>query len=294
MALFLKQSTAVDVLIGPFVDSANGYTSEEGLSPAVEISKNGQALAARNGTPATPTVDDFGYYNCELDATDTGTLGTLVLAVEGTATALPVRHEYMVIPANAYDALFGGTDVLQADVTQWLGQAAATPTVNGVPEVDVTHYGGGAVPAPAQTGVPDVNVTYIQDGAVPAPAATGVPDVNVTYYGDGAVPATAATGVPDVNVTHLVDSTASATSLKRSADGVIFGTSSGTPTTTSTNSDLSLNGDDRVIDRTIVFISGTGAYQAGKITDYANTSGVVTWSQTFAVAPVSGDTFIII
>jgi hypothetical protein len=125
-------------------------------------------------------------------------------------------------------------------------------------------------------------------------SATGEVSANVTQFGGGAIPTPAATGVPDVNVTHLVDSTASATSLKRSADGVIFGTASGSPTTTSTPSDLSLNGDDRVIDRTIVFLTGTGAYQAGKITDYVNSTGTVTWSQTFAVAPVSGDTFIIV
>jgi hypothetical protein len=99
---------------------------------------------------------------------------------------------------------------------------------------------------------------------------------------------------PPSNMQAVGMSATAATSLKRSADGVIFGTSSGSPTTTSTPSDLSLNGDDRVIDRTIVFLTGTGAYQAGKITDYVNSTGTVTWSQTFAVAPVSGDTFIII
>lgn len=34
------------------------------------------------------------------------------------------------------------TDVVSANVTQWLGTAAATPTVAGVPEVDVTHVSG--------------------------------------------------------------------------------------------------------------------------------------------------------
>lgn len=36
---------------------------------------------------------------------------------------------------------------LPANVTQWLGTAAATPTVGGVPEVDATHYLGSAAPA---------------------------------------------------------------------------------------------------------------------------------------------------
>ena len=69
----LRQSTAADVLIGPFVDSTDGYTSEDGLSPSVELSKNGQTLAAKNDA-TTPTSDDLGMYNCELDATDTNTI----------------------------------------------------------------------------------------------------------------------------------------------------------------------------------------------------------------------------
>ena len=104
----LRQSTAVDVLIGPFVDNANGYTSEEAETPAVLLSKNGQALAAKNDADV-PTHDDAGYYNCELDATDTGTVGTLVLIVEASASALPVRHEFQVVEEVVFDALFAAS-----------------------------------------------------------------------------------------------------------------------------------------------------------------------------------------
>jgi len=105
MALVLKQSTAVDVLIGPFVDLTDGATAEEGESPSVLLSKNGQGLAAKNDV-TTPVHDDAGYYNCELDATDTNTVGTLVLAVEKSATALPVRHEFQVVEENVYDMVY--------------------------------------------------------------------------------------------------------------------------------------------------------------------------------------------
>jgi len=104
----LKQSTAVDVLLGPFVDRTDGYTAEEGESPCVLLSKNGQALAAKNDA-TTPTHDDAGYYNCELDATDTGTVGTLVLVVEASANALPVRHEFQVVEEAVYEALFASS-----------------------------------------------------------------------------------------------------------------------------------------------------------------------------------------
>ena len=108
----LKANTAVDVLIGPFVDDTDGKTAETGLTLDVELSKNGQALANKNDatTPVhdgTGTID--GYYNCELDATDVNTEGTLTL-VAFASGALPVRHEYMVMAEAAYDSLFEARD----------------------------------------------------------------------------------------------------------------------------------------------------------------------------------------
>ena len=68
-----------------------------------------------------------GHYTIPLDATDTNTLGQLTLTIKDAAppACLPVRHDFMVIPANAYDALVLGTDVLTADVTQLNGVAAS-------------------------------------------------------------------------------------------------------------------------------------------------------------------------
>ena len=110
MAMVLRQSTADDVLIGPFLDITDGATAETGESPAVKLSKNGQALGAKNDA-TTPVHDADGYHNCELDATDTNTIGTLVLTVVASANALPVRHEFQVIEQAIYDALY----VLNAD-----------------------------------------------------------------------------------------------------------------------------------------------------------------------------------
>ena len=143
LAGILRQSTAVDILLGPFVDDADGKTAEAGLTLDVEVSKNGQALANKNDatTPvhdAAGTID--GYYNCELDTTDTGTLGTLTV-VAYAAGALPVRVDYAIITAQVWDSFFS-TDLLDVNAAQWLGTACATPTVAGVPEVDVTHIGG--------------------------------------------------------------------------------------------------------------------------------------------------------
>ena len=106
--MILKQSIAVDVLIGPFLDISDGAAAESGESPSVKLSKNGQTLAAKNDV-TTPTHDADGYYNCELDATDTNTVGQLVLTVAASANALPVRHEFQVMEEATYDALYGAS-----------------------------------------------------------------------------------------------------------------------------------------------------------------------------------------
>lgn len=105
MTQILRQSTAVDVLIGPFVDITDGATAETGESPSVKLSKNGQALGAKNDA-TTPASDADGYYNCELDATDTNTVGTLILTVAASVNALPVRHEFQVVEEATYDFLY--------------------------------------------------------------------------------------------------------------------------------------------------------------------------------------------
>jgi len=123
MGLLLKQSTSVDVLIGPFMDETNGKDTEEALTIEDEhvlLSKLGQALAAKNDANDA-THDDLGYYNCPLNATDTNTLGTLQLCCH-MAGALPVYHEYMVVTANVWDTLCGA-DLFQTDLTQMGGVA---------------------------------------------------------------------------------------------------------------------------------------------------------------------------
>ena len=126
---FLKQSTAVDVLIGPFVDSGDGYTAETGVSPSVELSKNGQALGAKSDA-TTPVHDSDGYYNCELDSTDTNTVGQLVLRVAGSATHLPVRHVYQVLDEVAYDTLFGSSATILTSEDVGIAYKSTIGTVN--------------------------------------------------------------------------------------------------------------------------------------------------------------------
>jgi len=123
MGLWLKQSTAVDVIVGPFLDETDGKTAETGLTVTqaeVRLSKNGGNMAQKN--EATSLVhDELGYYDCNLDATDTNTLGRLQLMVHESG-ALPVYHEYMVVTANEYDSMCS-TDYKEVDLIQMGGVA---------------------------------------------------------------------------------------------------------------------------------------------------------------------------
>lgn len=146
MGILLKQSTAATVKLGPFVDATDGFTAETALTISqadIRLSKNGGAFAQTNNA-AGATHDENGFYGVPLNTTDTGTLGHLRVAVsEGGAR--PLAQDFLVVPANTYDSLVSGTDVVDVSVTQWLGTAAATPSVAGVPEVDLTHVNGSAV-----------------------------------------------------------------------------------------------------------------------------------------------------
>ena len=109
--LFLRQSTAVDVLIGPFLSDSDGKTPATSGSVDVELSKNGQALGNKNDGDApahegTGSID--GYFNCELDTTDTNTVGHLRL-VAHLASHLPIWQDFQVVEEAIYDALFAAS-----------------------------------------------------------------------------------------------------------------------------------------------------------------------------------------
>lgn len=144
MGSWLKQSVAVEIKVGPFVDNVDGFTAEAALTitnTEVLLSKNDGDWAAKNETTSL-VHESNGWYRCLLNTTDTNTLGILRLQIAETG-ALPVFAEFMVVPAQVWDSLFGA-DVLQVDAIQLLGSAIATPTVAGVLEADVTHIGGDA------------------------------------------------------------------------------------------------------------------------------------------------------
>lgn len=145
--LFLKQSTAVTVKIGPFLDSTDGNTQETGLTISqadVLLSKNGGALTQKTEA-TTCTHDAVGVYGCPLDATDTGTLGRLQLNVHESG-ALAVWHEYMVVTANVYDSIVGGADYLDV-ATAELANIDLSTTMKASVNTEVDNALNTAIPA---------------------------------------------------------------------------------------------------------------------------------------------------
>jgi hypothetical protein len=115
----LKQSTASTLLLGPFLDSTDGITSETALTISqsdVLLWKEGGTTLAQKNESTSCTHRSNGLYTCPVNTTDTNTLGTLIVSVSESG-AMPIRQDYLVVPANVYDSLCG-SDRLQVDLDQ--------------------------------------------------------------------------------------------------------------------------------------------------------------------------------
>ena len=170
--IFVKQSTAVDVVIGPFVDDTDGKTPETGLTISqgdCQLTKNAGSVAQKNSATAASHLGG-GHYKVPLNTTDTGTLGMLRLYVNESG-ALPAWLDMMVMPANVWDSLFGA-DALQVDAIQIAGAAVSTSTAQlGVNAVQAggTAWGSGAITSGAFA-AGAINAAAIADGAIDAGA----------------------------------------------------------------------------------------------------------------------------
>lgn len=119
MSNLLKLATAVVVSFGPFVSQTDGVTLKTGLVSAIDhattgifLSKNGGALTIRHQAVTASTYDAYGNYRVTLDATDTGTLGTLRVQFADATTNLVVWQDFMVVTANMWNSLMGANGAI--------------------------------------------------------------------------------------------------------------------------------------------------------------------------------------
>jgi hypothetical protein len=148
MAQWLRQSTSVVIPFGPVLDKTDGVTLEiaagiiaslDHATTGIFLSKNGGAGTIRHQAVTATTYDSHGMFLVTLDATDTATLGRLRSFHSDPATYLEVWQDFMVVPANIWDAMFG-TGNLPADLQTIKTQAitcGAGVTVN--PQVGAAY-----------------------------------------------------------------------------------------------------------------------------------------------------------
>jgi hypothetical protein len=285
---FLRQSTAVDIGIGPFVDATDGVTAETGLTISqadVRLKKNNGAWAQVNDNTSA-THEENGWYEKELDATDTNTCGILLIAVHESG-ALPVWHEFQVVEEAVYDALFAASALgyvanAPVNVAQFGGSNGTF--ASGRPEVNASHWAGTAV------GSTTVRADLINIAGAAVSTTTAQLGVNVVQVsGDG----TAAD-----NLETAYDDTAGAV---RWAGIVDQGTAQSATGTTLVLRAAAAFADDELIGATIQITGGsTGVGQSRLITDYVSatdTATVEAWTTTpsgtitykiYGTAPSSG------
>jgi hypothetical protein len=149
MTIWLKQSTAADVVIGPFVDDTDGKTVETALTVSqadCQLSKNGGAVAQKNDATSASHLGG-GHYKVPLNTTDTNTLGRLRLYVN-EGGALPVWADFMVAPAAVYDSLFSSTAWGGAADAIW-DEATSGHTTAGTTGKALTDANNGTPPTAA-------------------------------------------------------------------------------------------------------------------------------------------------
>jgi hypothetical protein len=181
--LFLRQSTAVDIPIGPFLDATDGVTAETALTISqadVRLKKNNGAWAQVNDATAA-THEENGWYEKELDATDTNTVGNLIIAVQESG-ALPVWHEYTVLEEAIYDALFA------TSANAFSGAAGSTTlTALATGSITAAVIATGAIDADA-IAADAITAAKIADGAIDA-ATFAASAITATVLADDCITA---------------------------------------------------------------------------------------------------------
>lgn len=118
MLIFRQSTASQEIPLGPFVDATDGFTAETGLTIAntdIKIWKSGAASSV-NKNSGGATHDAQGVYIATLDATDTNTIGPMVITVGSiSSTNRPIRVECEVLAPAIYDSLYG-TLGIKADV----------------------------------------------------------------------------------------------------------------------------------------------------------------------------------
>lgn len=171
---FLRQNTAVLVTVGPMTNYLTGVVmntaTETGITGVMAYDDDdGTAgghfdftCSAYGGDNDLVAVGHNGLWTLELTAAQTNFTGRAKLSLSDDDQIGPMWEDFQVLTANVYDSLFAGSgptaDLLDVNLSQWLGTAAHAATVAGVPVVQLhDSAGAGGINAPAN--FEDLNIT---------------------------------------------------------------------------------------------------------------------------------------
>ena len=275
--VYKQVDVSITMVVGPCIDDTNFKSLEEaiaynaaGMDISLIIEKADgtttvTAITLTTGGTSDWTHKDGGYYEVEITAAQNAEEG--IAHLRGVCDGvLPFESpRYDIVVANVYNSLVTGTDVLQTDVTQWLGTGVHA-NVAGYPSIDLISMGGATQSLidlkdfadncydPVNDIVP-VNITQLLGTAIATPTIAGVLEVDLTHMGGVAQSAadlklfaddcyTPATGLVNSNLTRIQGTSQSAADLKDFVDNCyIPGTNSiSLVDTCTTNTDIGVAG----------------------------------------------------
>jgi len=110
----LRQSTEIEVRVGPFMDATDGVTPETGVTlgaadQAELLKTNGAATVDISGATWGQVTGCNGWYDLTLTDSHTDTVGLLTVVVQDADVCLPVFMHFMVIEEAVFDALFAAS-----------------------------------------------------------------------------------------------------------------------------------------------------------------------------------------
>lgn len=119
--ILLKQSTAATLRVGPFMDITDAVTPETGVDLSTvdqaELLKASGATVDISGATWAAITGADGWYDLSLTTSLTDTVGMLTVVVQDASLCLPVFVRAMVVPANVWASLVGGTEFLDTSGT---------------------------------------------------------------------------------------------------------------------------------------------------------------------------------
>jgi hypothetical protein len=187
----LRKSTASqEVLLGPFLDDTDGKTAETGLTinaSDIKLWKRGGTTEANKNSGGATHIADGRYY-ATLDATDTDTVGELILNV-AVAGALPVRLVCCVFEAAVFDSLFASGAAGYSTLTAQQVWEYSTRTLSAfgfTVSANVVQWNGGSLPT---IGTSTLTAQQVWEYATRTLSAFGFTvSANVVQWNGGSLP----------------------------------------------------------------------------------------------------------